>query len=157
MTDPTICADGIAKILEACEDREKADRTIKKPFLISISTAGIQTPEKPRALPLLYLTFYYWLLAEPHAEKVALEATIRDHMGLEEDQRAIAGYILVRPSILTDGNAKCIVYVRVGSPESPPVGYYVDRQVIGEWIFKTLVKDKGAERRWKYKEGIVTY
>lgn len=130
---------------------------MKKPVLILVSTAGVQIHCKPRALPLLYLTIYCWPLAKPHADKVALEESFDDHMRREESQRSTKGYILVRPSIINDGKAKGVGYVRAGPWESPPVGYYVERQIIGKWIFKMLVEEKDTEGIRKNKEAIRTY
>ncbi|KAF2165264.1 hypothetical protein M409DRAFT_24647 [Zasmidium cellare ATCC 36951] len=157
LIDPAICADGISTILQACQELQKPNAKRKKPMLISISTAGVQTPGKPRALPLLYLTFYYWLLAEPHADKVALEAKIHEYMQLQGNQKGIEGYILVRPSILLDGEKKGVGDVRAGLPEDPPVGYSIDRRVDGEWIFEKLVRGGGADGVWRNGEVIVTY
>ncbi|KAK4505196.1 hypothetical protein PRZ48_003159 [Zasmidium cellare] len=132
--------------------------SLRKPLALTDPTlSGVQSPNKPRALPLIYLTFYYWLLAEPHADKVALEAKIHEHMQLDESQRWIGGYVLVRPSILADGNTKGVTDLRAGLAEDPPVGYSVDRKVVGEWIFEVLIRDGGAEGTWRDGEVIVTF
>jgi nucleoside-diphosphate-sugar epimerase len=155
-TDQTICEDAATTILKACQTNT-TQFTRSKTILIAISTAGVQEPGKPRALPLAYLPWYGWLLADPLADKVTMEDTILAHMLLPESQRGIGGYVVVKPSILTDGMKEKIDAVRAGASDAPPVGYSIDREMVGQWIFQRLIEDGGASGRWKDTRVTVTY
>jgi nucleoside-diphosphate-sugar epimerase len=152
-TDNTICTDAVKTILRACQEL-KAEKT---PMLVVISTAGVQERGKPHALPLAYLPWYNWLLADPLADKVAMEDAIITHSRLDEKERAIAGFVVVKPSILTGGNVGKVEDVRAGTGDRPPVGYSIDREMLGLWMFRRLVEEDGMNARWKDQRVTVTY
>ena len=129
-TDGTICTDAVNTILRACQELNAE----KKPVLVVVSTAGVQEAGKPRALPLAYVPWYNWLLADPLADKVAMEEAILAHMRFGESktrERGIAGFVVVKPSLLTDGKGGKVEDVRAGTGERPPVGYSIDREMVG--------------------------
>ena len=155
-TDKTICDDATTAILNACQSISQQGAR-SKPILIVISTAGVQEPSKPRALPLAYLPWYGWLLADPLADKVVMEDNILAHMAVPERERGIEGYVMVKPSILTDGKKGTIDAVRAGASDAPPVGYSIDREMVGQWIFQRLIEEGGARGKWKDARITVTY
>ncbi|KAK5696286.1 hypothetical protein LTR17_024337 [Elasticomyces elasticus] len=154
LKDRTICADTSAIILKACQETSNRG---KKPILLIISTAGVQAKGKPRAIPFVYLSFYYWLLADPHNDKEVMEENVREHMMLPESGQGIDSYVMVKPSILMDGKGKGVEAVRAGTEDHPPVGYMIDRTMVGEWIFQRLIKEGGAKGQWKDRSVTITY
>ena len=155
-TDSTICTDAVETIFEACQSISPQAGGAK-PILVVVSTAGVQEKDKPRAQPLLYLPWYDWLLADPLADKVAMEDTILNHMKLPESQRGIDGYVMMKPSILTEGTNGSIEVVRVGASENPPVGYSIDREMVGLWMFRRLIEEQGTRVAWKDARVTITY
>ncbi|KAK3723777.1 hypothetical protein LTR37_001658 [Vermiconidia calcicola] len=154
--DSTICADATSTILKACQSLPPPASGKRKPTLNIISTAGVQEQGKPRALPLAYLPWYGWLLADPLADKIVMEDIVLAHMELPEDQRGIDGYVMVKPSILTDGRGKNVEDVRAGQSDCPPVGYSVDRDLVGLWMLRRLVREDGARGEWKNSRVTIT-
>jgi hypothetical protein len=141
LTDPTICQDAGATILEALKEIH-SDR---KPFLFNVSTTGISSAGCPRNVPLLFYPMYHWLLAVPHADKKVLEQNLSAHMNLPESERALRGFVNIRPSMLVDGKGSGVESVREGSDQSPAVGYTISRQDVGKWMFERLVKGNAAK------------
>ncbi len=54
-------------------------------------------------------------------------------------------FVVVRPSLLTNGKAVGGWKVRVGTEERPVVGYMISREDVGVWIFENLVVGGGGE------------
>ncbi len=54
-------------------------------------------------------------------------------------------FVVVRPSLLTNGKAGGGRKVRVGTEERPVVGYMISREDVGVWIFENLVVGGGGE------------
>ena len=52
-------------------------------------------------------------------------------------------FVIVRPSLLTNGRALGGKRVKVGTEEEPVVGYMISREDVGLWIFENLVKGDG--------------
>lgn len=125
--------------------------------MVIVSTAGVQEHDKPRAQPLAYLPWYGWLLADPLADKISMEDIVLTHMRLPESQRGIGGYVILKPSILTDGKEKSIAVVRAGTSDNPPIGYSIDREMVGLWMFHRLIEEKGASGGWKDTRVTITY
>lgn len=72
------------------------------------------------------------------------------------DDSPISGFVITRPTLLTDGDAKGLNKVKVGwetHPEAvnakedkkskPAIGYSIRRADVGTWIFEEVVKGKG--------------
>lgn len=152
LNDPTICQDAGKTILQALEGL-KSD---KKPFFINVSTTGIPPNGCPRDVPLFFVPLYHWLLAVPHADKKVLEDNLASHMKIPKDERAIQGYVNVRPSLLMDGEAKGVQSLREGVDKKPAVGYTIRRQDVGRWMFERLVK-QGVKAEWVNQGVTITY
>lgn len=153
-TDSKVCTDASATILKACRDLNGAAAG-RKPIFIAVSTAGVQERGKPRALPLAYLPWYSWRLADPLADKVEMEEVILARTA--EEQSGIGGYVVVKPSLLTDGKEGKLEAVRAGASDCPPVGYSVDREMVGLWMFRRLIEDDEARGEWRDRRVTITY
>lgn len=117
----------------------------KKPLLIALSTTGISNG--PRDVPLLFAPLYHYLLANPHRDKRNMEKAILEHTDR---------FVIVRPSLLTNGKALGGTKIRVGTEERPAVGYTISREDVGRWVFENLVQgDQGPE--YVGKKVIITH
>lgn len=67
---------------------------------------------------------------------------------------SISGWVIVRPSLLTDGPALGERKVRVGREAKPAVGYTISREDVGGWIFDNFVKAGGS---WVGEKVSLTY
>ena len=74
---------------------------------------------------------YHWFLANPHNDKRNMERKI-----VELAER----FVIVRPSLLTNGKAFGGTKIRVGKEEKPEVGYMISREDVGLWVFENLVQ-----------------
>ena len=140
----TICADATKSIFTAIRDLKPT----RKPIFISISTTGITTG--PRDVPLLFLPLYHVLLFQPHADKRVTEKLILDETA-KSDESVIGNYVIVRPSLLTDGPALGMGKIREGTNNKPAVGYTISRDDVGSWIFESIIDggDEGRKRTGK--------
>ena len=136
----TICTQGVTNILTALREANLP----KKPILVSISSSGMGRGTEPRDLPLLMLPLYRLGLKNPHADKVHMEEVVEAEMAKGEES-AIGGFVLPRPAFLTDGKAKGVGGVKVGTEGSPAVGYTISRSDVGGWMYEELVV-KGGEK-----------
>ncbi|KAL9129433.1 MAG: hypothetical protein Q9217_002107 [Psora testacea] len=148
----TICANALTNIMTAL--REINAQAKSKPLLVALSSTGITQNEMPRDLPVLMMPFYHCGLKNPHADKIAMEKIIESEMSKGEEA-VVRGFVLPRPSLLTNGKAKGSEKVRVGDEEKPAVGYTISRDDVGWWIFESLVQ-KDAQR-WVGKKPSLTY
>ncbi|KFY31866.1 hypothetical protein V494_07909, partial [Pseudogymnoascus sp. VKM F-4513 (FW-928)] len=103
--------------------------------VVAISSTGIS--DFGRDIPLAMVPLYHWLLAVPHADKKAMEVALSEGVM----SASLGGFVVIRPSFLTDGAVKGVADVKVGveSPngvESLAVGYTISRGDIGNWIFE---------------------
>lgn len=65
-------------------------------------------------------------------------------------------FVIVRPSLLTNGKALGGTKIRVGTEERPAVGYTISREDVGRWVFENLVRgDQGPG--YVGKKVIITY
>ena len=64
-------------------------------------------------------------------------------------------FVIVRPSLLTNGKAHGGAKIRVGTEEQPAVGYTISREDVGLWMFEILVQGDGA--RYVGQKVIITY
>ena len=147
----TICADAVTNIIAALREIGSA----VKPLLVALSSTGISRQGgTTRDLPLLMMPFYRYGLKNPHADKVRMEEVIAGEMGRTE-KAVIRGFVIPRPSLLTNGKARGSEKVRVGNEERPAVGYRISRDDVGGWIFENLVV--GEVGRWIGKKPTLTY
>jgi NAD(P)H-binding len=133
--DPTLCQDAISTILNALRARPP----LVKPGLVMLSTTGIS--RFGRDVPLL-MTPFYTLLHTAHQDKRAMEDMAI--AAVEEDKAPIGSYTLLRPSLLTNGEAKGVQNVRWnvenGSASKKVVGYTISRADVGGFLFEKVVK-----------------
>jgi len=160
--DTTICEKGTAAILKALqslEDKGKGDMSASK--LVVLSTTGIS--DKRRDIPVAMIPLYHWLLAIPHKDKRNMEDILVEGQG--KDRR----WVIVKPSLLLNGEAKGLRKVRVGVDlphdqkeqgnavdEKKEIGYTIRREDVGLWIYEKCVKN-GGEQKWERKLVGLTY
>ena len=87
-------------------------RSVKKPLMVVISTTGLSS--QGRDVPLLMLPLYHWMLPVPHADKQKMERLLVDATTSNPATSPISGFVVVRPSLLTDGAMLGLDKVRVG-------------------------------------------
>lgn len=78
-----------------------------------------------------------------HALEAEMEAWIRE-------------FVVVRPSLLTNGPALGKEKVRVGTEYAPSVGYTISREDVGNWVFENVVGSEERER-WVGEKVCLTY
>ncbi|RAH41838.1 NAD(P)-dependent oxidoreductase [Aspergillus brunneoviolaceus CBS 621.78] len=132
LENPTVCQDGMRTLLATLQALQNENEVHGKPKLAVISTTGV---DSKRDVPVMMLPLYNWMLKVPHADKKAMEAMILADAALGAG-RALASYLVVRPSFLVEGKDK---KVRVGTEEEPAVGYGISRSEVGRWIFENAV------------------
>lgn len=125
----------------------------QKPLVLVLSSTGISTG--PRDVPLAFYPLYKVLLANPHKDKSAMEKTLIDAMA-GATEAWIRGFVIVRPSLLTNGPALGKAKLRVGSEKKPAVGYTVSREDVGQWVFENVIQDKTRDR-WAGEKVSLTY
>lgn len=143
--DPTVCQDAISTILAALRTLPPSS---PKPVLAALSTTGISS--RARDVPILMIPLYHWLLAVPHKDKLAMEALLHAEVAKPAQDRAIEDFVVVRPSLLTDGARRGTDKIRVGEEvretATPAVGYTISREDVGGWMFDQLVDGQGKNR-----------
>ncbi|KAK3625487.1 hypothetical protein LTR56_020387 [Elasticomyces elasticus] len=151
LSDPTICQDAGATLLQALQELDPA----RKPALVNVLTTGIAPSGMPSDLPFPYKILYPWLGHVMHEDKRVLQDRLVEHMRLPESQRAISSFTNVKPSLLFDGEAKGMQATRQGVDETPAVGYWINRADVGAWMAENLVNQDG--KQWKNKGVTLTY
>ena len=145
--DTTICQVGMRSVLTAL--KEVVGEMRRPPHLVAISTTGVSGGK--RDVPVLFGPLYHVLLAKPHVDKRAMEKLVEG----AAVEGSVAGFTLVRPSLLSNGKELGMEKVRVGTEEDPAVGYFISRLDVGRWIFEELiVRDRG---RWNGKKVSITH
>ncbi|KAK9374320.1 uncharacterized protein V1513DRAFT_84620 [Lipomyces chichibuensis] len=149
LDNPGICSSSIEALLSALRAAydENPSTPAHKPLLAYVSTTGITNG--PEDVPFGFRFLYHVLLAVPHEDKRKMEYTLKSHMAQPENERLLRGVVGVRASLLTGGidykAGKGWKTLRVGTEESPAVGYTIPRPDVGEWIFEELIKRDGGE------------
>ncbi|KAF2656264.1 hypothetical protein K491DRAFT_778085 [Lophiostoma macrostomum CBS 122681] len=157
LPDPTICEDGMAANFAAID--ELANQNVltttdrAKPLLIMISsTAG--PDRRNHNLPWLFAPLYWWLLVEPHNDKLNMEK-----LALDDNGAHVRESVIIRPSILTDGPENGLESVKVGwiwnvdtkvdRPKAPGhvTAWGISRKNVGAWVFKKVIVEGGWEGR----------
>ncbi len=142
-----LCGDAVSNILSALHSLKLP----KKPLFVALATTGIS--KGPRDVPLLFVPLYHLMLANPHKDKKRMEDVVVERA--EREDSAIGGYVLLRPSLLTNGKARGGKYVRAGNEQKPAVGYTISRDDVGLWIFENLVQGDG--QRFAGQKPSITY
>ncbi|KAL8810347.1 MAG: hypothetical protein Q9200_002648 [Gallowayella weberi] len=153
--DPTVCQDAISTILAALRTLPPS---FSKPVLAALSTTGISS--RARDVPILMIPLYHWLLAVPHKDKLEMEALLQAEVAKPTQERVIQDFVVVRPSLLTDGarlgTNKIRVGEEVGKTATPAVGYTISREDVGGWMFDRLL-DGDGKKRYAGKMVSITY
>jgi hypothetical protein len=154
--DPTVCQMGMASVLRALSDLANSGISTtndsRKPQIIAISTTGISDGE--RDVPWVLVPLYRWALHIPHVDKKEMERLAQSSAG-----QTTRGYTIVRPTLLTDGEARGLDKVRAGweygdrqhkdvaQEQGPECGYSIGRKDVGGWIFQRVIVEGGWEGR----------
>ncbi|KAL8701334.1 MAG: hypothetical protein Q9224_000550 [Gallowayella concinna] len=153
--DPTVCQDAISTILAALRTLPASS---PKPVLAALSTTGISS--RARDIPILMIPLYHWLLAVPHKDKLKMEALLQAEVTKPSQERVIKDFVVVRPSLLTDGarlgTNKIRVGEEVGKIATPAVGYTISREDVGGWMFDQLLDGHGRNK-YEGKMVSITY
>lgn len=164
LTNPTICEDTINAICKALSNLALSSKrpitnssTGEKPLLVVISTAGCG---RQRGIPLPVYLQYHYFLSSPLADKKRMEELVFADRGAH-----VRDFVVLRPLVLTDGEAKGDNRLRVGwewgvqnegtktKEPGPEVGYFVSRRDVGTWVFEKAILQGGWEGKCVY----VTY
>jgi len=149
---PTLCGDAAKVLVDALKDLALEP----KPFLVAISTTGIKHgafENMQEDVPFGMRTLYHFVLQQPHADKAVMEGVIA--AAGNETPSALAGWAILRPTLLGDGEGKGVDKIRIGwvgkdnSGPGPQTGYQISRADVGEFVFEKLVK--GDEMEWNEK------
>ncbi|EKV12901.1 NAD(P)-binding domain [Penicillium digitatum] len=144
----------LAKIASTRFDSFEAYRAVA-PRVTVISTTGNLPGNKD--VPFWFRPMYSVLLPIPHADKLQMERLLEKEIGLGDAGVLAAGVVVVRPSLLTGehqvhvheagegGEGVGLEKVRVGTTKAPAIGYTISRALVGEWIFKEIVKGGGGK------------
>lgn len=156
LDDPHVCEMGMSTVLTALralsdEDGITTTAAGTKPVIVTISTTGIGAGK--RDVPLALYPLYHWMLQIPHADKKKMEELL---FTAARDQR-IADFVIVRPTLLTDGAPKGTAKVRAGwewgmqgmegrqAQKGPELGWTIGRTDVGAWIFEEVIRNGGWE------------
>lgn len=158
--DPHVCENGARTILSALRElrKEGVISDAQKPIYCTISTTGLSAK---RDVPYSLMPLYHVALAEPHKDKHAVERLIASAAVDEGVKGPISGFIIARPTLLTDGQAKGLEKIKTGwephpyaeaavggEGTAPAIGFAIARADVGLWIFEEVVK---GGRKWSGK------
>ena len=159
LDDPTICHSGVTTILSALRAKNPSASASKpKPLLLAISTTGIS--DRAKDVPFAMIPLYHWLLPVPHKDKKNMEKQLQAEVAQSAERRAIRGFVIVRPSLLTSGKRLGKEKVRVGvesedGKAAPAIGYTISREDVGNWIYEEIIADK-EKRQGDWIDRMVT-
>ncbi|KAM0218120.1 hypothetical protein ACHAPQ_004437 [Fusarium lateritium] len=158
LQDPTICEDTIKTIYAALSNLSASGITgttaSQKPLLVVVSAAGCG---RARGIPLPVYLQYHYLVGGPLADKQKMEDLILQHNG-----RHIRDFVIMRPLVLTDGEAKGEEQLRVGwewgvvgekgraNEPGPKLGYLMSKADLGKWTFDHVIAEGGWEGKCVY-------
>lgn len=157
-SDEHVCENVARNIGTVLEGLEREDGVVfpgegRGPRCVFLSTTGIS--DVGQDVPLLMQPFYKLVLGTPHRDKKAMEGVVREGRWKR--------WVLVRPSLLVDGQEKGVEKVRVGvemegvkGVDARGVGYVIGRKDVGSWIFEECVKSVDATK-WEGKIVSLTY
>lgn len=153
LDDPKICQEGMAVILRALRElrREAVIAETQRPLLVTISTTGLS---QKRDVPIALTGLYHWMLQVPHVDKKVMEGELAKASTETGPDAPIAGFVIVRPTLLFDGDMVGMDKIRAGwetHPEAvnareagapgPAIGYKIRRADVGLWIFESVMKN----------------
>lgn len=137
MVTPDLCRDSMTVFLEVIDRLPEEDRPKR---LVIVSTTGLDGMSE---VPYLFRPMYRYLLHEPHMDKLELEKLVTG-----EKNKHIPNWIIVRPSLLTDGGLKGKYRANEGIS-----GYTVSRKDVGHFLLHQCLE----EDKWLRKKVVVTY
>ncbi|KAI9777170.1 MAG: hypothetical protein M1839_009013 [Geoglossum umbratile] len=148
LDDPTICAGSMTVLLAALGSLNQSP----PPTVLALSSTGLPIATK-RDVPWAFLPLYRIMLAHPHADKEHMEQVL----AAAAASPVVAAYVIVRAAMLTDGPRLGAEAVRVGTEDSPAVGYTVSREDVGGWVFDQVVDNPKRVEEWGGKRVSITY
>lgn len=163
LDDPTVCQDAMKTILSALRAMSSSSATsTKKPLLVALSTTGIS--DAGRDIPLAMIPLYHWLLAVPHEDKKEMERLLVAERSEKSVFPVIRAFIVIRASLLTNGERLGVEKVRVGTEtmaaaeRKAAVGYMISRADVGGWIYDKVVCPEEEQRKsWFDQMVSITY
>jgi putative NADH-flavin reductase len=136
MVSPGLCHATMAVLLEVLKNLPENERPKR---LVVVSTTGL---DNMKEVPYLFQPLYHFLLHAPHEDKKELERLVVDQ------DSPIRDWIIVRPSLLTDGKLVGKYRADVGIS-----GYTVSRQDVGHFLLDQCIEPT----TWINKKVVVTY
>ncbi|KAG2199983.1 hypothetical protein INT47_000333 [Mucor saturninus] len=135
MVNPGLCHDAMKVVLDVVDELDETERPQR---IVVISTTGLDDMSE---VPYLFRPLYR-LLHAPHQDKKALEALVQN------ENKHVADWIIVRPSLLTDGKLVGKYKADVGIS-----GYTVSREDVGHFLLHQCIEPT----TWIQKKVVVTY
>lgn len=135
MVSPGVCRDTMTVILQVLEQLSEEERPKR---IIAVSSTGLNDMKE---VPLVFRPIYKFLLPEPHKDKKELERLVSTNT-------FIPNWILVRPSLLTDGKLE-----EKYRADEDICGYTVSRVDVGHFLLNQCL----VPTTWINKRVVVTY
>lgn len=135
MVTPGVCHDTMSILLKVLEELSEEERPKR---IVVVSSTGLYDMKE---VPYLFQPLYHFLLHEPHEDKKELERLV-------EENKVLSNWIMVRPSLLTDGKLVGKYRADVGIS-----GYTVSRQDVGHFLLHQCIEPT----TWINKKVVVTY
>ncbi|KAI9487567.1 MAG: hypothetical protein EXX96DRAFT_615334 [Benjaminiella poitrasii] len=136
MVSPALCHDTMNILIKVLEDLPENERPKR---LVAVSTTGL---EGMKEVPYLFRPLYHFLLHEPHQDKQKLEDLV------EHENKSVRDWIIVRPSLLTNGKL-----VRNYKADVGISGYTISREDVGHFLLHQCLESTA----WIHKKVVVTY
>lgn len=135
MVNPGLCHDTMTVVLKVLDELDETERPKR---IVVISTTGL---ENMKEVPYLLRPLYHMLHA-PHKDKKELERLV------QTENKHVPDWIIVRPSLLTDGKLVGKYKAEVGIS-----GYTISRQDVGHFLLNQCIEPI----TWVNKKVVVTY
>ncbi|KAK4515463.1 cysteine protease [Mucor velutinosus] len=136
MVNPGLCHDTMSVLLKVLQDLPEDERPKR---LVVVSTTGL---DKMKEVPYLLQPLYHLVLHAPHQDKKEMEKLVVD------ENKSVPDWIIVRPSLLTDGALKGKYRADVGIS-----GYTISREDVGHFLLNQCI----VPTIWIQKKVVVTY
>lgn len=131
---PNVCTDAMKVLVDVLKEMDE-----KPKRLVAVSSTGL---DEVSEVPLLLRPFYHYVLHQPHMDKRGMEKLV-------VESESVPDYIIVRPSLLTNG--KVTGKYRTG--EAHVSGYTISRSDVGHFILDQCIEPT----TWINKNVILTY
>ncbi|KAI8637574.1 hypothetical protein BD408DRAFT_424278 [Parasitella parasitica] len=136
MVNPGLCHDTMALLLQVLQALPQNERPKR---LVAVSTTGLDNMIE---VPYLFYPLYRFVLHAPHQDKKELEKLV------VAKNSSVPDWIIIRPSLLTDGNLRGKYKSDVGIS-----GYTISRQDVGHFLLNQCL----VSTTWIHKKVVVTY